>query len=384
LEDDNYATEIKCKQPTIFRKSTVINTVRTDIYPEKCIPIDIHRHDSVPHQLRSTHPTRHFLALFLSNDFPPDAIHRSHERMGHAVSPFRFHFIWASRHSVDYLRDVVHKRLQTLTYLRSIHMGRTHWINTILPTKQDLERVFSNEAMRKRSYQFAVLGMSLSNTFDIQPSQDFLRAIINTLVDFDQFQDGIDKSRIRFFRGKPPKKGGGNDFAMPLPDPGETSYLMAPHIPYYLNYHQTLISLIDVISEVYQKISSLLGFSPFPASSQMGPLGMITPYPGISYLFSGDETARDGEESLLGIALGTGGAATFGGHTSPSSWNPLWADMVNKIDTKLKKTITLLTKELDTFARNQIRDELASLDPLLRNVTIHDLGREQYDFDGTV
>jgi hypothetical protein len=81
----------------------------------------------------------------------------------------------------------------------------------------------------------------------------------------------------------------------------------------------------------------------------MGPLGMITPYPGISYLFSGDETARDGEESLLGIALGTGGAATFGGHTSPSSWNPLWADMVNKIDTKLKVCIishAFLTHEL--------------------------------------
>jgi len=283
--------------------------------------------------------------------------------------------------SVDYLRDVIHKRLQTLTYLRSIHMGKTHWINTILPTKQDLEREFSNEAMRKRSYQFAVLGMSLSNTFEIQPSQDFLRAIINTLVDYEQFQEGTDK-KIRLFRGRPPKKGGGNDYAMPLPDPGETSYLMAPHVPYYLNYHQTLVSLIDVISEVYQKISSLVGFSPFPANSQMGPLGMITPYPGISYLFSGDETARDGEESLLGIAFGSGGAATFGGLSSPSSWNPLWADMVNKIDSKLKKTITLLTKELDAFARNAIRDELASLDPLLRNVAIHDLGREQYDFDG--
>jgi len=264
-------------------------------------------------------------------------------------------------------------------------MGKTHWINTILPTKQDLERVFSNEAMRKRSYRFAVLGMSLSNTFDIQPSQDFLRAIINTLVDFEQFQDGTDKSRIRLFRGsKPPKKGGGNDYAMSLPDPGETSYLMAPHIPYYLNYHETLISLVDVISEVYQKISSLLGFSPFPASSQMGPLGMITPYPGISYLFSGEETVRDDEESLLGIVFGSAGAATFGGLSSPTSWNPLWADMVNKIDSKLKKTITLLTKELDTFARNAIRDELASLDPLLRNVAINDLGREQYDFEGNV
>jgi hypothetical protein len=36
--------------------------------------------------------------------------------------------------------------------------------------------------------------MSLANTFDVQPSQEFLRAIITTLADFDQFQDGNDKS----------------------------------------------------------------------------------------------------------------------------------------------------------------------------------------------
>jgi hypothetical protein len=41
-------------------------------------------------------------------------------------------------------------------------------------------------------------------------------------------------------------------------------------------------------------------------------------------------------------------------------------------------------KELDAFARNGIKDELATLDPLLRNVAVGDDGREQYDFEGTV
>ena len=34
----------------------------------------------------------------------------------------------------------------------------------------------------------------------------------------------------------------------------------------------------------------------------------------------------------------------------------------------VQKIISTLLKDLDVFARNSIRDELASLDPLLRNV----------------
>jgi hypothetical protein len=49
-----------------------------------------------------------------------------------------------------------------------------------------------------------------------------------------------------------------------------------------------------------------------------------------------------------------------------------------------QKITSTLLKELDAFARNGIKDELASLDPLLRNVAVADDGREQYDFEGTV
>ncbi|KZT44211.1 hypothetical protein SISSUDRAFT_1013307 [Sistotremastrum suecicum HHB10207 ss-3] len=292
--------------------------------------------------------------------------------------------------SVDYLRDMVHKRMQTLTYLRSIHMGQTHWINTILPTRQELEKVFNNNAMRKRTYRFAILGMSLANAFDVQPAQDFLKGLIATLADFDQFQDGNYKPKIRLFRSsKLPKRqtGGINDYALPIPDPGETSYLLSPHMPFPLDYHQTLLSLIDILSEVYQKISRILGPSPFATSNQMGPLGIITPYPGVSYLFDPNEHFREGDGSLCGIAYGFAGtSAMYGGAlgSPPPAWNASWAEMLNKIDGKFKKIITTLTKELDAFARNSIKDELASLDPLLRNMAASDFSKEQYDFEGVV
>jgi hypothetical protein len=49
------------------------------------------------------------------------------------------------------------------------------------------------------------------------------------------------------------------------------------------------------------------------------------------------------------------------------------------------KFISVLLKDLDVFARNSIKDELASLDPLLRNVSVpvgnDDEGRAIYEFD---
>jgi hypothetical protein len=135
----------------------------------------------------------------------------------------------------------------------------------------------------------------------------------------------------------------------------------------------------------------------------MGPLGLLSPHPGVSYLFSGGDHPPQGEGdgSLWGIANASGvsvaGAAASGGNP-PVSWTPALSDMLTKVDGKLKvchhlvgfivvtsfgqKITSTLLKELDSCARNGIKDELASLDPLLRNVAITDDGREQLDFDG--
>lgn len=69
--------------------------------------------------------------------------------------------------------------------------------------------------------------------------------------------------------------------------------------PFPLDYHQTLLSFLDVLSEVYNKISRLLGPSSFPHSSQhmMGPLGLLSAQPGVSYLFSGDQFQKYGSNT---------------------------------------------------------------------------------------
>ena len=260
----------------------------------------------------------------------------------------------------------------------------------------------------------------------------------------------------RLFKAKNAKKGtsGIAEYTGSHVDSSEASYLFTPQIvrstvllispsypknekPFPLDYHQSLLSLLDVLSEVYNKISKLLGPSPFPHSSQhmMGTLGLLAPHPGVSYLFSGDSNANTNHPSnpnllvpppvpesemsgsLWGIANASVTTGAGGGSNGPfmhgsalasppaSGWTSGFGEMVLKIDGKLKvrplfslsrqgserfflqKITSALLKDLDAFARNGIKDELASLDPLLRNIKIPDDagaggGRIVYDFEG--
>ncbi|KAG5732738.1 hypothetical protein E4T56_gene16731 [Termitomyces sp. T112] len=302
--------------------------------------------------------------------------------------------------SVEYLRDLVQKRIITLTYIRNIHEGRSHWFHTILISRADLEREFSNNSpeIRKRTTRFAILGMSLSNLLDINSPQDLLRGLIHTISEYDQNKDDVEKPKTRqprrLFRPKISKRGG-HEYAVSFSESSDASYLMIPHLPFPLDYHQTLLSLLDVISEVYNKISKILGPSPIASQHMMGPLGLLSPHPGVSYILSGDTTPTgtvnptqhttlnsqyhspyggpdDMSSSLWNIANpnnGTGGL-TNGGvlGTPPPNLSASFGESVLKIDGKIRKITSTLLKELDTFARNAIKDELASLDSLLNTV----------------
>jgi hypothetical protein len=71
----------------------------------------------------------------------------------------------------------------------------------------------------------------------------------------------------------------------------------------------------------------------------MGPLGLLAPHPGVSYLFSGADSnvkqMDDGDSSLWGIANVHGG---YGGAlgSPPPSWTPGMGDMLLKVDAKFK------------------------------------------------
>lgn len=88
---------------------------------------------------------------------------------------------------------------------------RSHWFHTIAISRTDLERVFNNTEMKKRSaalpvplrlliihrtYRFAILGMSLSGLLDISHPQDLLKGLINTLQEYEQSREDSDKPKI--------------------------------------------------------------------------------------------------------------------------------------------------------------------------------------------
>ncbi|KAI9433826.1 hypothetical protein H4582DRAFT_1982773 [Lactarius indigo] len=301
--------------------------------------------------------------------------------------------------TVEYLRDLVQKRIITLTYMRNVHDGRSHWFHTIAMSRIELDRVFNNTAMKKRTHRFAVLAMSLSSLFDILHPTDFLRSALNMLTEYEQAKEDNDRPKMRLWRRPPKRHTGVGDYTLNVPDTSDT-YLAVPHMPFPLDYTQTLLSLLDILSALYAKLAKLLGPSPFPHASQHM-LG-LAPHPGVSYLFQSQTPASATDDALLNVALGTGGGGGGGAsgvgngmgngvlHSPPPSWTPALGELVLKVDGKFKKIISVLLKDLDVFARNSIKDELASLDPLLRNVGgwggpvgsgDDGGGRAVYDFD---
>ncbi|KAF5324834.1 hypothetical protein D9611_004250 [Ephemerocybe angulata] len=296
--------------------------------------------------------------------------------------------------SVEYLRELVQKRILTLTYIRNMHEGQGHWFHTIQISRNELAMAFNNSDMKKRTMRFAVLGLSLSSLLDINQPQDLLKGLLNTITEYDQSKEEGEKSKMRLFKRTNLRRGAAGipEFSGSFQE-GDTSYLFTPHIPFALDYHETLLSLIDVISEVYNKISKLLGPSPFhPSHHMMGPLGLLTPLPGVSYLFHGEHhlpnsNDQDVASSLWGIAnaslnapgiAGPSASMMFGnvlGSPPISNWTPNLGDM---------KVMSVLLKDLDELARNGIKDELASLEPLLRNRVPEGSGpsrTQQYEYD---
>src|ERR1700683_136476 len=77
--------------------------------------------------------------------------------------------------------------------------SRSHWFHTIMMGRGELDRVFNNVAMKKRTKRFAILGMSLSNLLDISQPQDFLRGLLNTLAEYDQSKEDSDKPKMVCF-----------------------------------------------------------------------------------------------------------------------------------------------------------------------------------------
>ncbi|GAA5910296.1 uncharacterized protein JCM6883_001145 [Sporobolomyces salmoneus] len=307
--------------------------------------------------------------------------------------------------TLELLKQLVTKRLTAWNYLKNVSQGKIYWFNTILLTKEELRQFFPNDKMRARTSRFTILSMSLSPILEIHQPNDFLRGLYNLVQEFESIPEekfaslvtasgsngtggglaaaggfgfsaggGIagggggaggvgtksgQKSLFKLSSTKNRSKatsgtstpaassttgtgssiggvasssasiasntsggggGGGADFA--FGEGSETGYLFIPNIPFELDYLQVLTTTCELLIRVYSKISSYLGVGSEPIKTPSG-----------------------------GI-VGTGG----GGGVGALSQN--LAEIVLKIDGKLKKLIALLSKEIDNLARIAIRNEL--------------------------
>ncbi|CAE6502504.1 unnamed protein product [Rhizoctonia solani] len=303
--------------------------------------------------------------------------------------------------------------------LKSSHEGNDFWFNTILLTREDLAKPLNNVKMRNRTYRFTLLCMSLSALFEVQNTQitnpptasDFLRSLLGTLSEFDQFiGSGAEKAGLGMMMGlvdteargkmrnlfranKAARRSGANGSTELTTNDSSSdhSYLLFPSLPFLLDYFQVLPTFCDILIALYHRLAHLLGtnpsttaaapfaFLPHPSpppdasvgamySNAPGICGTIGGLPG-SDLWSLLNAGPGRDPAPAGAGLGQMiGSASNQGDTI--QWTPPLLEMVMKIDVKVKKILSILLKELDAIARDSIRDELSSLDPLalLRNV----------------
>ncbi|KAK4053822.1 hypothetical protein OIV83_001478 [Microbotryomycetes sp. JL201] len=241
--------------------------------------------------------------------------------------------------ALDHVRTTIQKRIQMVDYLKRAHSGRVFWFNTVHLDETDLAKLFEPSRVRSRTTRYFVLGMSLSALLDIPSSPDYFRALSALMQEFDSVPDDrFDRRNQRgLFRvASRARKSttGGSDFAASGPD-GDASYLIAPNIPFDLDYVQAFITLCEVLSETYRKISTHLGPAR-PPSFPQPPSASSTS--GFSKLLS-----QSDKPGVNGVS-------------------PAVAETVLKIDARLKKIITLVSKELDGCARAAVKRELAMLD----------------------
>ncbi|KAG0003309.1 hypothetical protein BGZ65_001831 [Modicella reniformis] len=202
----------------------------------------------------------------------------------------------------DQVPSLVSKRSATWRYLQRVHQGGMVLYNTAMLSETDLRRGYSDEKMQRRSLQYFLLGTSLATILEIPNFNDCLKAVHGVVQEYEYFTASESKSKMMFFR---------NTSRRVLLDmksfeeTDEYSLLEVRQLPFNLDYVITFASLCDMIAQVYEKLGS--------------------------------------EDRV---------------------WNLTNTEMFQKIDNRFKKILTLVSRELETMAREVMADELNAMDPL--------------------
>ncbi|GAA6062448.1 hypothetical protein JCM10212_005351 [Sporobolomyces blumeae] len=142
---------------------------------------------------------------------------------------------------------------------------------------------------------------------------------------------------------------------------GDGGDLFVPNIPFELDYFQVLTATCELVVQVYAKILSYLGPPPPSSSSTTSFPSALASHASNSYATSleyGGATRGAGQAGG-GPGGGGGGSSRGGGATiGATALSQGLAEVVVKVDSRLKKLISLLSKEMDQLARTAIKHEL--------------------------
>ncbi|KAG0306006.1 hypothetical protein BGZ97_000905 [Linnemannia gamsii] len=207
-------------------------------------------------------------------------------------------------HTASSQHDLVTKRSATWRYLQRVHQGGMVLYNTAVLSEADLRQgyPYNDEKMQRRTMQYFMLGSSLATILEIPGQADCLKALQVVVQEYDYFIASESKSKMMFFRATSRKALlEGKSFE----ETGEYSQLDVRPLPFQLDYIITFASLCDMIAQVYEKLS--------------------------------------GHENI---------------------WNMHTLDIFQRVDSRFKKILATVSKELEVMARDVMVDELNSMDPL--------------------
>ncbi|PWN22531.1 hypothetical protein BCV69DRAFT_297816 [Microstroma glucosiphilum] len=331
-------------------------------------------------------------------------------------------------------RELFARRIATFVHLKAVVTGKQLHAGLVQLTRRDMQMIWETEKMKKRTFRHFVLGLALSPVMEMQALPDFARGTLAALNDIEALPEsaggssggltggamatlGLGSSTMT---GAGEKKGVRNIFSNKLKTSkkgtfsdsytagdafstslvpgasnnstavgGLTDTLIGGALPFAPDFVHTLITLLDILIEVYAKLllfvaptaqqasrsgdlssnSSVSGHRSHPSVSSMsGFPGASSNRSTLVVPMSATLSTQSQSSSITGAFQGGNSSDAGGGDANVSSrsnhinLSPPMLDIINKIDAKVKKLIVPVIKDLDSLSRHIIKEELTALE----------------------
>jgi hypothetical protein len=88
---------------------------------------------------------------------------------------------------LDSLDYVLPRRQKELDYIKRVHTGAVHWLNTIKLDKQLIMQLFQPQKLVKRTQRWLVLGLSLGRILELSNLSIIARAVLQLIDEYEYY-----------------------------------------------------------------------------------------------------------------------------------------------------------------------------------------------------